>query len=123
MKTRLSIFAAFTLLAFAPRAAEAPLPLSVLYVGNSDVRAKDFESFLKQHFANVSTAKRIGFDPATAKSVDVVLLDWPQNQGQEPFPPKSCPLGPRETWSKPTVLLGSAGLHVACVWEVKGGAG
>jgi hypothetical protein len=30
-------------------------------------------------------------------------------------------LGGRDAWIKPTVLLGSAGLHMAIVWDVKGG--
>ena len=26
----------------------------------------------------------------------------------------------RSKWTKPMVLLGSAGLHMACVWDIKG---
>ena len=33
------------------------------------------------------------------------------------------PLGARKDWSKPTVLLGSAGLHIAICWELEGGIG
>ena len=33
------------------------------------------------------------------------------------------PLGRRDEWEKPTVLLGSAGLHLAVAWKLKGGSG
>jgi hypothetical protein len=34
-----------------------------------------------------------------------------------------APLGTREDWKKPTVLLGSAGLNLAVSWKLKGGSG
>jgi hypothetical protein len=98
--------------------------LKVLYVGNTaSARAADFKAFLGTNVAKVAVANRVGFDPALASQFDVVLLDWPQPENRNEFPPKKSPLGPRETWVKPTVLLGSAGLHVAIVWDVKGGFG
>ena len=33
------------------------------------------------------------------------------------------PLGRRDEWEKPTVLLGSAGLNLAVAWKLKGGSG
>ncbi len=98
--------------------------LKVLYVGSAvGPRAADFKAFLGTNVARAEVATRAGFDPAQAESFDVVLLDWPQSGGQEQFPPKKSPLGERSAWKKPTVLLGSAGLHMAIVWDVKGGFG
>jgi hypothetical protein len=34
-----------------------------------------------------------------------------------------CPLGPRESWKRPTVLLGSAGLLITGSWETNGSYG
>ncbi len=98
--------------------------LKVLYVGNAtSARAADFRAFLSTNVAQVEVAARVGFDPAQASKFDVVLLDWPQSESRGEFPPKKSPLGPREAWTKPMVLLGSAGLHIAIVWDVKGGFG
>ena len=98
--------------------------LKVLYVGNSQERAEAFTSFLSKHVKTVEKARRADFDPSAASSFDVVLLDWQQNEGtQRDFPPTKSPLGDRDKWSKPTVFLGSAGLHMAIVWKLKGGSG
>ena len=98
--------------------------LKVLYVGNAtSARAADFKAFLGTNVARVAVAARVGFDPALANEFDVVLLDWPQSESQGNFPPRKSPLGGRDAWVKPTVLLGSAGLHMAIVWDVKGGFG
>jgi len=98
--------------------------LKVLYLGNAtSVRAADFKAFLSTNVAQVEVAARVGFDPARANKFDVVLLDWPQSESRGEFPPQKSPLGPREAWTKPMVLLGSAGLHMSIVWDVKGGFG
>jgi hypothetical protein len=98
--------------------------LKVLYVGNAtSVRAADFKAFLSTNVARVEVAARVGFDPARASQFDVVLLDWPQSESRGEFPPKKSPLGDRDAWTKPLVLLGSAGLHMSIVWDVKGGFG
>ncbi len=98
--------------------------LKVLYVGNTNsARAADFAAFLSTNVARVEIAARNGFDPAKAAPFDVVLLDWSQSDSRGQFPPKKSPLGERNAWTKPTVLLGSAGLHMAIVWDVKGGFG
>ena len=85
-------------------------------------RGADYEGFLKQHFAKVTVVRRDGFDPTAARDADVVLLDWPQSEGR-PSDKTSSPLGKFEEWSKPTVLLGSAGLLLAGQWQLIGGAG
>lgn len=95
--------------------------LRLLYLGGETGRTRVVESFLKEHFEHVTVGERHQFDPARLKDTAVVVLDWSQRENQ--FPPKKSPLGPRETWTLPTVLLGSAGLHLAAIWEVKGGFG
>lgn len=121
---RLIALAAIALAAFADMAAAEPLkyPRQVLFVGNEGTpRTEAFIELLKKHFAEVSVADRKDFDPATAAGTDVVLLDWSQ---QDTMPPRSVsPLGSREDWSKPTVLLGSAGHLLAGPWQVIGGSG
>lgn len=98
--------------------------LKVLYVGNTKApRAEEFKAFLVTNVARVELAERVGFNPTLADPFDVVLLDWPQSESQGQFPPRKSPLGGRMEWVKPTVLLGSAGLHIAIAWDVKGGFG
>jgi hypothetical protein len=107
-------------------------PRRVLYVGNAGTdRAREYEAFLKEHFARVGVADRGRFDPAQAEGFDVVLLDWSQHDANPdgkfefPYPERGLksPLGPRSGWSKPTVLLGSAGHLLAAAWQVHGGSG
>ena len=98
--------------------------LKVLYVRDTrSARAADFKAFLSTNVARVEVVGRVGFDPAMAGAFDVVLLDWSQSDNRGPFPPRTSPLGERAAWTKPMVLLGSAGLHMACVWDIKGGFG
>jgi len=98
--------------------------LKVLYVGDPGTpRAREFEGFLKLNCGKVAVASRRGFQRDQAKDFDVVLLDWPQSSRENGAEPTRSPLGDREAWAKPTVLLGSAGLLTAEVWEVKGGFG
>jgi hypothetical protein len=123
MKAKGAIF--ILLMGFAIVARSADLrDLKVLYIGNNKERAEVYTSFLSKHVKTVDKAERTNFDPSRASSFDVVLLDWQQNEGsQRDFPPTKSPLGDRDKWSKPTVLLGSAGLNMAVVWKLKGGAG
>ena len=102
------------------RSAESPLPLRVLYVGH---RPAEFEPVLKTHFAKVESTRREGFKPQYANDFDVVVLDWPQSDLARLERVGVSPLGKREEWSKPTVLLGSAGLNLAVTWKVNGGSG
>jgi len=101
-------------------ASEALLPQRVLYVGH---RAPDFEPFLNTNFAKVESVSRDEFKPSQAKDFDVVLLDWPQSGTTRGAWLDGSPLGKRETWNNPTVLLGSAGLNLAVAWKLKGGSG
>lgn len=103
-------------------AGESRLPLNLLYVGNEDTpRAAQFVEFLESQFERVDAVDRGKFEPAAARDADVVLLDWSQRDTE--VEEAVSPLGPRENWSKPTVLLGSAGLLLAGPWEIIGGAG
>ena len=98
--------------------------LKVLYVGTPGTeRARQVVAFLQDKVAHVEAASRRGFDPREAAAFDVVMLDWPQEGRQEQYWKEPAPLGDRQSWSKPTVLLGSAGLNLAVVWQVRGGAG
>jgi hypothetical protein len=104
-------------------AAEAPgqLGLRVLYIGNNKDRAAAYAEFLQRHFAKAMLAQRDNFNPAAARDADVVLLDWSQSETN--VQKARSPLGRPEDWSKPTVLLGSAGLIMAGQWQLIGGAG
>ena len=109
-------------LAFAANlsAGEAALPQRVLYVGH---RGAEFEPLLQKHFAKVQIVSRTEFKPSAAQDFDVVLLDWPQSEEARAERTGKSPLGARAEWTKPTVLLGSAGLNLAVVWKLKGGSG
>jgi hypothetical protein len=103
-------------------AAEPKQPQRVLYVGNlKQDRAAAFEKLLRQHFAAVKTADRVGFDPAAAGDADVVVFDWSQRDSE--LESTEVPFGRLEEWTKPTVLVNHAGLLVARRWQVIGGAG
>ncbi len=113
-------------LAFLTRAVSAAelRDLKVLYIGNTNSpRAAEFKDFLSTNVSSCQVASRSAFVPTTATNFDVVLLDWPQSESRGGFPPRKSPLGQREMWATPTVLLGSAGLHMAIVWDVQGGFG
>jgi hypothetical protein len=125
-KIRTDLALAFALMfSFVCMAGDVPINLKVLYVGNADsARAKEFRSFLSDKVARVGVTNRYRFDPALADEYDVVLLDWPQpDNNLKNQPPKKSPLGDLKRWTKPTVFLGSAGLQMAEVWDVKGGFG
>ena len=110
-------------LAFQANAADLT-KLSVLYIADDEqARTEAFTKLLKEHVAKYEVTQRKGFDPARAREFDVVLLDWHQGADTDKERKAPCPLGPREQWGKPTVLLGSAGLNVAVVWKVRGGSG
>ena len=53
------------------------IDLKVLYAGHAgSERAKDFESFLTQHFREVATTSYSEFSPEQADDFDVVVFDW-----------------------------------------------
>ena len=102
-----------------------PQDLNLLYLGNAGTpRAEAFETFLTGRFTSVRVADRDTFDPATVGDADVVLLDWSArdvvNMKMDEI---TSPLGPRESWTTPTVLLGSAGLLIAGPWQTHGSYG
>lgn len=103
-------------------ASEQRLPLRVLYLGNeAKPRATEFVDFLRTRFEHVAARNRDGFDLDAADDFDVVLLDWSQSDTKSDR--AVSPLGPRDGWSKPTVLLGSAGHLLPTPWKIIGGAG
>ena len=95
-------------------------PLSVLYIGD---RPGEFAPLLKEHFARVDTITLGAFKPRQEEVFDVVVLDWPQSHQMRGAWLDGSPLGKREDWHKPTVLLGSAGLNLAVAWKLYGGSG
>jgi hypothetical protein len=106
-------------------------PPRLLFLGDPESpRTPDFETFLTDRFGAVLTADRWDWDRSLLEEVDVVVLDWPQDDGVSKWmlagdrtvPPRS-PLGTRNAWTIPTLLLGSAGLNTAWAWDVKGGFG
>ena len=98
--------------------------LKVLYIGDPGTpRAQHFTGFLAQNVGRVEINSRKDFKPSDAAAFDVVLLDWPQSNTVREERQGRSPLGDRASWSKPTVLLGSAGLNLAVVWKVRGGSG
>ena len=114
---------ALSILGIASAADNAKLPLRVLYLGRDDAtsRREAFTSFLQERFENVVTLRRGDFQISKDEAFDVVLLDWAQDEDRiEQYP---SPLGKLESWSVPTVLLGSAGLLIAGPWQTVGGAG
>jgi hypothetical protein len=124
MKTKLlSIIASLLALLPNPLSCQARdlKDLKVLYVGSE--RTEQFVPFLKRYVAQVESRERTGFKPSEAAAFDVVLLDWPQSGGLDELKKLKSPLGKRDEWAKPTVLLGSAGLHLAVAWQLKGGIG
>jgi hypothetical protein len=123
-RTRAALWAILVVLCLEVCPAAELGKLRVLYVGNAkSARAAEFQAFLRTNVAQVAVAERVGFDPARADSFDVVLLDWSQSDSRGEFPPRKSPLGEAKSWAKPVVFLGSAGLHMAIVWDVKGGFG
>ena len=99
--------------------------LKVLYLGDMDSpRATQFSGFLKEKVGKIKVVSRDGFKPAQAEEFDVVLLDWPQSDSaRDDRKTGRSPFGNRDAWTRPMVLLGSAGLNLAVVWKVRGGSG
>ncbi|WP_406699745.1 hypothetical protein V5E97_12885 [Singulisphaera sp. Ch08] len=95
--------------------------IKVLFVGSE--RASEYVTFLKGKVAQVEAKSLASFQVKDAGSFDVVLLDWPQGEETREMRKLRSPLGTREAWNKPTVLLGSAGLNLAVCWKLKGGSG
>ena len=106
----------------AQTSASKPLgELRVLYVGSE--RADDYTSFLKEFVGQIESVSRADFQAKQSFAFDVILLDWPQGEETREMRLLRSPLGAREEWSRPTVLLGSAGLNLAVAWKLQGGSG
>lgn len=99
------------------------VPLGILYLGrqHDEKRTESFVEFLSTKFIRCTAAKREEFDAQMLQGIDVVLLDW--SQQERVSSDYDCPIGHLEKWQTPTVLLGSAGLIIAGPWSVIGGAG
>jgi hypothetical protein len=104
----------------AAAAGQGRLPLRILYIGSDKARTAAYADFLRERFSGVRVAQSHGFEPAAARDADVVLLDW---SPEADVKNARSPLGRPEAWSKPTVLLGSAGLMLAGQWQLIGGDG
>jgi len=106
------------------RGSDPKIPLRVLYL-SEDVQAPRSRAFLElldAWFMEIAAADHAGFDPAEADAVDVVLLDSlrndPSGAGGSLVDVRS-PLGPRASWTRPTVLLGNAALLLRR-WKANG---
>jgi hypothetical protein len=99
------------------------VPLRVLYLSrtNDDERTVAFTEFLTQHFTSCRTESREGFQQEFIKDVDVVVLDWSQDERLSSK--VESPIGRLEDWKHPIVLVGSAGLLLSQAWQVIGDAG
>jgi hypothetical protein len=97
----------------------------------SSDRIDAFVPFLKSQVASVESFKLDEFDPKRGSRFDVVLLDWQQassfgsgtGDGFNYLTEERCPLGERDAWDRPTVLIGSAGMRLSCKWAVRGSRG
>jgi hypothetical protein len=123
MKSAVLLATMVALSAVAPAtAADGLLQKRIIYIGNAKTpRAQAFDEFLRSRFSEVTIVDRQTFVPSSAAKADVVVLDWSQDDTDSAN--AKSPLGPREEWSTPTVLLGSAGHLLASPWKIIGGSG
>ena len=129
---RIPALLAVAALAAAWLPAQSKHPQRLLFVGEpATARGKAFVEFLGAKFASVRAVARFA-DLGDLAKIDVVVLDWDQNEKDsinawmrdpELKAARRSPLGAREQWTTPVVLLGSAGLNLACTWDVRGGMG
>ncbi len=99
------------------------VPLRVLYLSRAkdDARTAAFTEFLTLNFTSCRTKSREEFQREFANDIDVVVLDW--SQDERLAKKVISPIGPLEDWKHPIVLLGSAGLLLSEPWQVIGDAG
>ena len=126
-----SWIAALTALALLspPVLAAEKLDIHVLYAGNpGSTRAKDFVSFLRQHFAEVRETNYEKFQPAEANGSDVVIFDWtsiyPRGKDGKVgnnFTGMHSPKTPRLSaeFARPAILIGAAGGNLAGSLKLK----
>lgn len=93
---------------------------------------RDWLTPLVETFTVITYSKTESPDRATLSAHDVIILDWDQRALREGDPDVSWgdhaarfpnPLGQREAWNMPTVLVGSSGLMVGFSWAVAGNRG
>lgn len=100
--------------------------LHVAFVGDLlSPRGLDFVQFLRAQFTRVDAVERATCSPDKLRTADVVVLDWPQAEGvmlwlDDQQKARHSPLGELARWDRPTVLLGSAGLNLAALWNLPG---
>ena len=123
MRSALPFLLALAPFAAAQDASPTKSPLRLLYVAEPGddhaLRMEALTGFLAARCTRVEVVRHGELDPLRVARADVVLLDW--HQGGDRSAPS--PLGARDAWTKPTVLLGSAGLNNAKAWEALGGSG
>ena len=113
------MFQALIPLALAALSQDPGDPLAVAFVGAADAARTDaFIEFLDESFGDSRFIPRSAVTPESLEGIDVVVLDWQQSD-----PTEVNPLGRRDDWTLPTVLIGSAGLNAAKTWDVRGGSG
>jgi len=100
----------------APAAPAEKLALKILYMGQPDTaRAKDFVKFLEEHFTQVAVMDVAKFDPSQTSAYDVVILD--SDPGSKAFAKLAKQLP--ANYSKPTVLQGPFGAHLASALDLR----
>jgi hypothetical protein len=127
-KSWVAALAALALFSPSVPAAEK-LDIRVLYAGNpGSARAKDFVSFLRQHFAEVRETNYEKFQPAEANGSDVVIFDWtsiyPRDKDgkvEKKFTGMHSPKTPRLSadFARPAILIGAAGGQLAGTLKLK----
>lgn len=106
------------------------IPLRVAYVGSIDTaRGRGYLGLLKRAFAE---AKGVAIGSVTSSSfdgIDVVILDHEVKPNtaepvdaapEQPKAPPPSPLGARDAWRLPVVLLGEAVITQTKHWRIKG---
>ena len=102
------------------------LDIRVLYCGEpGSVREADYCSFLEQHFSKVARGDFRDFKEEQATDHDVVVFDWTETfKGKTPDFAKLAQIKGRAPklsaeYSRPTILIGEAGGHVAKELKIK----
>ena len=99
--------------------------LSVLYIGDpGNERGQAFCDFLEAQFADVKSVHRDDFESGMEPDFDVALLDWGQYDiDNRQLSKLTSPIGSRDDFETPLVLLGSAGLLISVPWQTNGSWG